>query len=275
MTKEELRKNTQFQTKCEEMDLNSVDFNVYDGIILAKTLFSNLYVYLDNNFNVLHIGPSLYGNTNNPEESAYLLKYAFMKYYPLTNFSLWDIMQLGEKIDEIEYKIGIPSGYRILNLGQEPDPNTIYYLEMMCLIQFIKDEVGNYYERSLPLVTNGFNIPEVVTYINNMLNNLVQVILNSERLIYIKDFLSQLGLKCTDENSKQLSYIICNVLRRYGLPVYGIADNETLTNSYTSTLDHNFKKILNIRPEDFAPWRDLHDINDIAKRLNGDNVPKR
>ena len=192
-----------FKYKCSMLGIKYESVTRINGNIAIRVANSNLYVFMNNNYDVIGI------------ESAISLSSALLKMhnkinlysekieYPYINgFSLQDISDLNSRVDFFRYeRLRVNNGFYSLNKKND-------YVKMFGLFKFIRVMLNIYFKSVYPLVLAycGINI-DAFDFIINTLARIWDLV-NDNPDIKVSEVRENLGYTFDAEIEKYFGYVI-------------------------------------------------------------------
>ncbi len=268
MTKIELINDMNFRKKCLDFGTYFEDFDIYNDVIILNTRKKDIFVLLDEHFNIIgipkveHYNASktmqdyaisykeLYNRVNQEEGISFL--------YPFQNLSLMQIVELSKRISIYETNHG-HSFDMIVNGEMVNDEYNSVYTSLLLYIKFLGEQIDEYFKNLYQMRMMGFEYPDVYTYIKSIMYNINECIkINAEKCnkpvsIEIIEYLGQdkknidnyyielngiIDLLYNEKDSKDLSNIANELLK-----LLEVTDEEVESRREDSNRTFSIKKI--------------------------------
>lgn len=184
MSENKLLNDTNFRKKCCELGLDWRKFKIHDDTIILSTPRSDVFVLLDEHYNVIGIPKIKQENSEAIEEyvSAYKEFYGFTDKesgicfsYPFQDLSLNQIVALSKRIFVNKINHG-HSSYTMVNGDIVTDKNDSNYVCLLSYIKFLGKQIDQYYKNLYKMRMMGLDYPDVYTYINKLMSNIDECI---------------------------------------------------------------------------------------------------
>lgn len=177
------RRDAIFKKRCSDFNLILDTMQNFDDVIVLRST-NGFYVFMDNNFNILHMGPCFYKGVTDLEQIAYLVYQDFATFFPWTNYSLLQALELATSL-------------RVYNQTYSPQ-ETNYFGKLVYYMAFLREEVNYYFQSIYPLMCIGIPTRDVLSYIKgviNGINEVVDVAVSKGEEPKVEDVLTRLGRK--------------------------------------------------------------------------------
>jgi hypothetical protein len=232
-----------FKQRCQEYEIDSESFEIYDNVILLKTPSLGLYILFDKNYNTIAIENIDFLRFSNKENMVNTKYYEYCNFtdnetmfgeqfgYPFENYTLKNIIDLATHIEIIESSQGIPLITKINNKSYyRKNQNNQDYFQLLSYIKFIHEEIQRYFILDYHMKCLGLEIPNIYAYTRQLIDR-IQTCINLN-LRYDKKpspaFLaSYLGQNRQTLKSDSMLYDIIELLiRDNGYEITSIDSNE-------------------------------------------------
>lgn len=150
-----------FKKRCSDFGLILESMQIFEDVIVLKSV-NGFYVFMDTNYNVLHMGNCFYKGSTDLEQIAHLVYYDFCTFFPLPNFSLQQILELATSLKVYSQNYTIEESK--------------YLGKLIYLMGFLREEVNYYFNSIYPLMCMKMVTPDVFAYISGVIANIKEVI---------------------------------------------------------------------------------------------------
>lgn len=181
MTKRQIINDVNFRHKCRGYGLDCNNFEIYGDIIVLKSPKKGIFIFLDQNYNII-------GVLSNENDKTDLLMESITKEcsklyssidekngicfsYPFQNFSLKQMVELSDRIDIFEVNHGHSSAMMVNKKIVEEEGNQVY-ISLLSYIKFLGEQIKQYWLNLYQMTMMGFDYPDVYTYINTVMANI-------------------------------------------------------------------------------------------------------
>ncbi len=168
-----------FKVVCAKYNLDLENYKVYKDYICLKSIYSNLLVILDKNYNVVDIKKEDFSL-----EEPRFLQMIIGKYenysddllfgsnvnYKMNKYTLKDINMLADRVDIVEGDNGYPL-IKINGIKYNLNFNN-RYIQILLYVKYLNSEIKYYFETFYPLMILGHNFMDVYTYIKSIVNKM-------------------------------------------------------------------------------------------------------
>ncbi len=245
--KEKIKNDIKFKSKCKKIGLDTNNIEIInldnDYIILNHSSNSNIYLLFDKNYNIFGIEnlsdinkTELYKKVsliynyylNTPDGITSLFKFP----YPFQNFTLKDIIELGNKVNIIDLNYN-------LNLIPDKESKINYQrkIRLLSYLKFLSLQINNYFTYIYKMKLLNLDVPNIYLYVISLINKINSLSSNN--------ILSDIGEDINNNNLSYLVYDISKLLQEEKLN--NNKDLDTLANSFlTKDSNKTLKKKLEL-----------------------------
>ena len=201
MTKNELKYDSKFRSKCNCFGLNPEEAAECDGVIVVPSPKRDIYALFDTNYNIIDIVKI---DSTNSEKTVdkYMAEYTDVnesdKYsfpYPFQKFSIKQIYDIANRVSIHETNNGYSSDMFVNGKLVEDEIGNIY-LSLLYYISFIGEQINQYYRNLYQMKMMDFDYPNIYTYIKSITSNIEECInrrRQSEEQVMPVDIIDYLG----------------------------------------------------------------------------------
>lgn len=173
MTKKELLNDSAFRQTCSKYGMNCKECSIYGDLILLKNKEKNIYLLLDNNYNIIAIECAVVSNEEKFVNSLYneysnygsSIGFEYNIGYPFNNFYLKNIVDIASRIRVIkdDNKLNLKvNGINCLSKNKDDYTSLLYY------IKFLGKEIKNYQLYVFINKEIGVSVEDVNLHIHNL-----------------------------------------------------------------------------------------------------------
>lgn len=223
---EHIAMDFKFRNKFREYGIAYDNYEIYDNAILLYTPKTHTYVILDKNYNTIGIHKVEFANFHLTEEEIAEGYYELSNEideshgccfkYPFSNLSLKQIIDISDRVEIREVNHG-HSSMTLIN-GEIIDKKAHNdYLQLLSYLKFISSEINEYFINSYRMKLLGFEMPDVYTYINAIINQISTAIENyikNNKRPYPCDILSYIGQYTYIDEYNLMLYDVINLIMR-------------------------------------------------------------
>lgn len=192
-----------FKHKCSMLGIKYGSVTRINGNIAIKVTNSNLYVFMNNNYDVIGIEPALSLGSALQKMYNKINLYSEKIEYPYINgFSLQEISDLNSRVDFFRYdRLRVNNGFYSLDKNND-------YAKMFGLFKFIQKMLNIYFKSVYPLmlVYCDINIDAFDFIINTLAR--IWALVNDNPDIKVSEVRENLGYTFDVGTEKYLGYVI-------------------------------------------------------------------
>lgn len=257
--------DVRFKRACCEYGLKFDKCEVYGEVTLVPTSVSDLYVILDENYNVISVSKKEHFSLDNEK----FAKDIYKKYctnnimgfgFPFDRYSLKNFIDLSNRVDIIETNHGHSLKSRINGAWfyRESAENEEYF-QLLSYTKFMGERIKEYNLMSYHMQIMGFEMPDVYSYARNIIdkiNNCVWENVRRKNRTWPRDIINSIGLDYQKIECFGVLFDISDLLmREVGMQVKSGQPDELeivpMSNSRKnfSAVSSNLFKLLDV-PED-------------------------
>lgn len=202
MRREDIIRDGRFRQKCNLYGLNLDNFSFDSKEIYINNSTNNMCVLLDNNYNTISVFDwDKEFQTCSDKKKMYnyckvhgIIPLSEWSCYPIQNFTLKQIIRLTNTTEILESTdnqiISMKINGNLYNIQQDKNDKTI---QLLSYIKFLGEELERYFITSYHFQTIGFEIPDVYSYLETLINK-VNDYIKSNNQVLPSDILRHIGL---------------------------------------------------------------------------------
>lgn len=288
MEKEKIMNDIKFRQKCCKFGLNWSDFEILRGLIVLKTSAEDLYLFLDNHYNVVTIKKCF---VEPDDDICEIIRYRYANYtgeipsdidtgYLFDEFSLKQIADISNRVNIIETNHGHSTQIEINGEFYENDPDN-HYLQLISYIKFLHEQIKLFWENTYTLTMLDFEVPDVYSYLRKIIikiNECIDINLKDNKRPHPMDIMNYIGQtefysKEIEKMNSLLYNVIDLLIKERGMKSKNgtlyqlecISEEEKLPP--LSTLAHNVLKILEVSDEQVLENKQRYSEENVAQRV--------
>lgn len=224
-----------FVERRSEYGIYSSDCEIYDDAIIMNSHKNGIYVILDRNYNTIGIHKVEFATMHLRKEEiakGYNELYELVDkesgcnfLYPFDKLSLKQIMELSKRVSIRGANNG-HSSYSLVNGDVVIDEENNEYIGLLSYINFLSEQVSEYFIDSYHIKMLGFDYPNVYEYIRNIMYEIdrcIDMYIKNEKRPFPADIIAYLGKRGKERKNehKELYSVIELLLKQKGYKIKG------------------------------------------------------
>lgn len=224
-----------FVERRSEYGIYSSDCEIYDDAIIMNSPKKGIYIILDRNYNTIGIHKVEFATMHLTKEEiakGYNELYDLVDkesgcnfLYPFDKLSLKQIMELSKRVSIRGANNG-HSSYSLVNGNVVIDEENNDYIGLLSYINFLSEQVREYFIDSYHMKMLGFDYPNVYEYISNIMYEIdrcIDMYIKNEKRPFPANIIAYLGKRGKERMNehKELYSVIELLLKQKGYKIKG------------------------------------------------------